>query len=161
MFFYSDHLKDWKWSACADLNTHSILTVLFLWMHRVQGGVLTVWQGWWWYNHYQRARDCDALSGTEPHRGWAAGHDQWGGCWRWGGKVQTCKKIPLVKTFLLPGNNLFFTEILSVLAQALWFKFTVHFLSCLPLYPKLSHWIQFIWHFLPHAKCKNAQKQVT
>lgn len=58
------------------LTSHSCHT-----SHRVQGGFLLIRQRRWWHNHHQRARHRHEVAGPEPNRGWAAGHDQRGGCW--------------------------------------------------------------------------------
>lgn len=65
--------------------THqSMTTKIFAFvLGRVQGGFLLIWQGWRWHHHHQRAWHRHEVVGPEPHRGWTAGHDQWGGCWRW------------------------------------------------------------------------------
>ena len=46
---------------------------------RVQGGVLLIRQGRRWHHHHQRAWYRHEVTGPEPHRGGAPGHDQRGG----------------------------------------------------------------------------------
>ena len=50
---------------------------------RVQGGLFLIRQGRRWHHHNERAGHSDEVTRTEPHRGGASGHDQWGGCWWW------------------------------------------------------------------------------
>eukprot|EP00961_Rhodomonas_salina_P064921 873499-Rhodomonas_salina.3 len=45
---------------------------------RVQGGFLPFRQGWRWHHHHQGAGNRDALAGSKPDGGRAAGHDQRG-----------------------------------------------------------------------------------
>lgn len=42
----------------------------------IQGGVLTVRQGWRWHHHDQRVGHRDEIPRTEPHRSRASRHDQ-------------------------------------------------------------------------------------
>lgn len=86
------------------VRSHLHLCSAVLVMCRVQRSIFAVWQGWWRYNYNQRAGDSDALSGTEPHWGGAAGHDQWSGCWWWGNGTQNHKSrnFKLEKVSFLP-----------------------------------------------------------
>lgn len=50
---------------------------------RIQRSLLTIRQGWWWYNHHKRVGHSHAITGSKSNRSRTPGYDQWSRCWWW------------------------------------------------------------------------------